>query len=81
MEKITTDELLRQVREVVSAETGMELSNVKPDSILRDLTDDSLDMLSLMLELEEQFSINVEREDVGKILTVQNVVDFIEARK
>lgn len=46
-----------------------------------DLGMDSLDFIEMAMEIEEQFGLDVSDEQLGKIETVQQLVDAIEGRK
>jgi len=46
-------------------------------SFVDDLGADSLDQVELIMAVEEFFDIPIEDEDAEKLLTVQNVVDFV----
>lgn len=45
-----------------------------------DLGADSLDVVELIMEIEEQFGINIPDEDAEKIVTVGDAVKYIEAK-
>ena len=46
-----------------------------------DLGIDSLAAVELALELENEFDIRIEDEELAKLETVQDVIDIIEAKK
>ncbi|HPJ97640.1 MAG TPA: acyl carrier protein [Syntrophales bacterium] len=46
-------------------------------SFIDDLGADSLDLVELIMEMEETFNIQVADEELEKIRTVQDVVDFL----
>lgn len=46
-------------------------------SFTDDLNADSLDIVELVMALEEEFSIEIPDEAAEKILTIQEVVDYI----
>jgi acyl carrier protein len=57
-----------------------DASTVVPNaSFTDDLHADSLDIVELVMALEEEFDIEIPDEDAEKILTVQEVVDYINA--
>jgi acyl carrier protein len=68
------------VRKIVSEQLGIDESKVVASaSFIEDLGADSLDTVELVMALEEHFGIEIPDEDSQKILTVQNVIDYIEA--
>ncbi|EIV92128.1 MULTISPECIES: acyl carrier protein [Frankia] len=65
----------------------VEQLNVKPEevtnnaSFVEDLGADSLDLVELGVALEEEFSIGISDEDAEEINTVQDAIDWINARR
>ena len=49
--------------------------------IVKDLGADSLDVVEMLMNLEEEFSVTVPDEEAVNIKTVQDVVDLIENNK
>lgn len=69
------------VRDVVAERLCVELVKVTLDSRLKeDLGADSLDIPEVIVELEEHFGITVADEDIVKLQTIRDVVDYIEKR-
>jgi acyl carrier protein len=68
---------------VISAlvEFGEEPENVKPDSRFEDLDIDSLDLVELAQVIEDEYSIEISDAEMEKIVTVQDVVEFVSARQ
>jgi acyl carrier protein len=64
-----------KVRQTIRLETG-EL--VTPDTRLVTLVTDSLEMASLVTELENAFGFDIPDEDMQKLFTVKDVVDYVE---
>jgi acyl carrier protein len=59
----------------------VEPSKVFPGaSFVENLGADSLDTVELVMALEENFKIQIPDEDVYKILTVQDAVDYVSER-
>jgi acyl carrier protein len=51
---------------------------VTPDASFReDLEADSLDLVELIMELEEQFGMEIPDEEAEKITTVEEAVDYV----
>jgi acyl carrier protein len=49
-------------------------------SFIDDLGADSLDLVELIMEMEENFGIEIADEELEKIRTIQNVVDFLRQK-
>ncbi|MGC4007341.1 MAG: acyl carrier protein [Pirellulales bacterium] len=47
-------------------------------SFINDLGADSLDTVELVMELEEEFDVNIPEEEAEKIQTVGQAIDYIE---
>jgi len=70
-----------QVKKIISEQLGVELGEVVSGaSFVEDLGADSLDTVELVMAFEEAFNIEIQDEDAEKILTVQNAVDYIQAK-
>jgi acyl carrier protein len=81
MEKNPATSVLARVRDVVSSETGVPASKLKSSTTLVSLVTDSLEMLNLIMEIEGEFALTLEEDDLKKILTIRDVAQFIEAHK
>lgn len=73
-------ELGPRIRDIVSAQLGVSASEVHPESnILDDLGADSLDVVELVMQLEDEFDIEVPDEDAETIRTVADVERYVAA--
>ena len=60
-----------RVTEIVAEQLGVEKEKIKRESnFVNDLGADSLDTVELVMELEEEFDINIPDESAEKIQTV-----------
>ena len=75
--------IFERLKKVVVEQLGVEEKEVVPTaSFVDDLGADSLDLVELRMSLEEEFStpsrkIKIPDEDAGKIVTIQDAVDYI----
>jgi len=68
-----------RVTEIVAEQLGVEKEKIKRESnFVNDLGADSLDTVELVMELEEEFDINIPDESAEKIQTVGGAIDHIE---
>jgi acyl carrier protein len=78
---MTRDEILAKVRDILVDQLGVEADSVKLDASFQDdLNADSLDLVELIMELEDQFTIKISDEEAQAITTVGSAVDFIAER-
>lgn len=68
-----------RVRDIVADQLGADKEKVTPEtSFVNDLGADSLDTVELVMELEEEFDINIPDDAAEKIQTVGQAIEFIE---
>ena len=68
-----------RVIDIVAEQLGVSKDKVTPEtSFVNDLGADSLDTVELVMELEEEFDINIPDDAAEKIQTVGQAIDFIE---
>ena len=76
--------ILERLRKIAVEQLGAEESAVAPSaSFTEDLGADSLDLVELMMDLEEEFStpsrkIVISDEDAEKIVTIQHAIDYLK---
>jgi len=69
-----------RVAKMVAEQLGVKEEDVKSSSsFVEDLGADSLDTVELIMALEEEFDTEIPDEEAGKIATVQNAIDYINA--
>jgi acyl carrier protein len=49
-------------------------------SFIKDLGADSLDLVELIMEMEENFDVTVADDELEKIRTIQDVIDFLKRK-
>jgi acyl carrier protein len=68
-----------RVIEIVADQLGVDKEKItRETSFVNDLGADSLDTVELVMELEEEFDINIPDDAAEKIQTVGQAIDFIE---
>ncbi len=70
----------QRVIEIVCEHLAVNKEQVNRNtSFIEDIGADSLDIVELVMELEEEFDIQIPDDQAEKIKTVGEAVDFIEA--
>ncbi len=78
----TQEEIFEQVKGILSQQLGVDEDEVTIDSSFQaDLDADSLDLVELIMELEDQFGVKISDEEAQKIGTVGQAVDFVLAHQ
>jgi acyl carrier protein len=68
-----------RVKRIVVDRLGVEESQVSMEASFKDdLGADSLDVVELVMELEDEFDLEISDEDAEKIAAVGDVVKYIE---
>ena len=74
--------MLEKIKALVAENLGVEESKIIENSSFKeDLGADSLDLFEMVMGLEEEFEIEIPTEDLEQIVTVGDVVKYIEAHK
>lgn len=67
------------VIEIVAEQLGIDKEKItRESSFVNDLGADSLDQVELVMELEDEFDLEIPEEEAEKIQTVGQAIDFIE---
>lgn len=73
---------LERVKKIIVDRLGVEESVIALESNFKeDLDADSLDVVELVMELEDEFDLEISDEDAEKIATVGDVVNYISSQK
>lgn len=71
-----------QILEIIMNYVDVNPSEINKDSSLRaDLSMSSLDLINLAVEIEETFGIELPNSDMQNIMTVGELITFVEVNK
>lgn len=78
---MTREELFQRVRDHLSTELAVDASAIRDETRFKeDLNADSLHLVELMVELEDDYGIRIPDDEASRIQTVGQVVDYVHAR-
>jgi acyl carrier protein len=70
----------QKVKKIVAEQMGVQEADLKRESqFVNDLNADSLDVVELVMEFEEEFEMSIPDEEAEKIQTVGQAIDYISA--
>ena len=68
-----------KISDVIADKLGVEPSKITPDAkFVEDLGADSLDTVELIMQLEDEFSLEIPDEEAEKLTTVGAVIEYID---
>ncbi|HAQ42216.1 MAG TPA: acyl carrier protein [Clostridiales bacterium] len=74
--------ILEKIKAILVEELDVEEENIKLESKIKDdLGADSLDLFELISKIEDELDVVIEEDDYGKLVTVGNIVDYIESKQ
>jgi acyl carrier protein len=77
----TKSEIAERLRVTVAKELRQDVTAVTQEQTLRDdLGLNSLDAIELMFKIEEEFDLSIPDEDVQTLITVGDVIAYLEGR-
>jgi len=77
----SSDSIEDKVKQIIVDDLSVDPAAVIPSArIMADLGADSLDAVEIILTLEKEFDIHIRDEDVVKLYTVKDVVDYVRSR-
>lgn len=73
--------MLEKVKAVIEEKLNADGADITEDTNFKDdLNADSLDLFELVMALEDEFSIEIPSEDLEKLVTVGDVLDYLREK-
>ena len=70
--------MFEKIRDVLSEKTGIDKEKITMESsIAGDLNIDSIGMIDLIMELEDEYDIEFDEDEADNIKTIADVIDYI----
>ena len=71
--------MLDKLKEIIAEKLGAEVEEITEETRFKeDLQADSLDLFELVMAIEEEFGTSIPSEDLEKLLTVGDVIDYMK---
>lgn len=69
-----------RIDEILVNHLGVDPSQIRPENTFAYLGCDSLDVVEIVMALEDEFNLDITDEEAERILTVQDLYDFVAKR-
>ena len=70
-----------KVHDIISKQLDIDAGTIKMDSrLIDDLKADSLDIVELIMDLEQEFNIEIPDEELPKVQTVADIVGYLDKK-
>ncbi len=70
--------IFEKIRKIIVDQLGVSQDEIKLQTSFEDLGVDSLDLFQIIIEIEEEFDVQI--EDAEKMKTVGDAVNFVESK-
>jgi acyl carrier protein len=74
---VTRDEIERRLIDIVRKEKNIDEAQLKPEMLLEEAGIDSLDSLTILFAIEEEFGISVPDDRARALKTVGDMMDVV----
>ena len=80
--KWRTYKMNEKIKEIVAEILDLEVSEINEEAkIIDDLGADSIAVMEIVMELEEEYDVEVPTEDILTLLTVADIIAYVEAKQ
>ena len=77
---MTKDDIILRVNSIMAAKAHIGLDDIKPEDFYDELGADSMQCIEVLIELEQEFDIDITPDDTSNVATMQEVYDMIERK-
>ena len=73
--------MFEKFKEILVEELSVNADDIKPEAeLVNDLGINSLELAELALRCDEEFGVEIEDEDIHRLITVGDVANYIEEK-
>lgn len=73
-------DILGKIKEIISEQTGADEEKLGENTTVEDIVEDSLDIVEMLMNIEEEFDIEIPDSDVKNLTTIGEFCSYIEER-
>lgn len=74
--------MFEEIKTIIADNLGVDEDSITMESSFKeDLNADSLDLFEMVMALEENYGVEIPSEDLEKLVTVSDVVNYVESHK
>lgn len=74
--------VFEKIKEIVAEQLSVDTSDITLEtSLTKDLEADSLDAVEVIMEIEEEYGIEIPDEEAEKFVTIGDIVAYVEDNK
>ncbi len=66
-----------EIKAIIAAEAGRDIADLKPDLTLSDLDISSLDLVSALFAIEDEYGVALEPDDIAPTATVSELIEHV----
>ena len=76
---MTKEKIIEKLFNIISEEMDIDVEEISLDANIReDFDADSLDIIDIIMDIEDELSVEVPDEVLNDLITVNDVVEYIE---
>ena len=73
--------MLEKMKPIIAEQLNVNEAEIKPETKFKDdLGADSLDLFELVMAFEEEYGVEIPSEDLEKITTVGDIVEYMKSK-
>lgn len=73
--------MLEKLKEIIAEQLGIGADSITAETTFKeDLETDSLDLFEMVMAIEEEYSVEIPSEELEKLLSVQDVMDYLKSK-
>ena len=77
---MTRDQIILHVNSIMGAKAHISPDAIKPEDFYDELGVDSIECIEVLIELEQEFDIEISARDTNSVTTMQDIYDLIDRK-